>query len=82
MPKECWKVTDEQVKEFATKNNLVYFETSCKTKQGINEGYSYIVKETLERTEEKKQNIKIGKEISEGDNSNCVGKNKKNKKKK
>ena len=41
--KERWEVTSEEVKEFAKKNNLPYFETSAKTKQGLNEGFSYII---------------------------------------
>ena len=44
-PKENWQVTNEQIKNFTKKNNLQYFEVSAKTKQGINDGFSYIVNE-------------------------------------
>ena len=87
LPKENWEVTNEQGKEFAKLHNLAYFETSAKTKHGVNEGFSYIVNECYKRLEEKnqniideeeKQNIKIEEKISGKDN--CVGKKKKNKK--
>ena len=41
--KEGWQVTSEEAKEYAKKKNLVLFETSAKTKQGIKEGITYIV---------------------------------------
>ena len=40
--KRDWKVTSEEAKEYATKNNLILFETSAITKEGINEGFNYI----------------------------------------
>ena len=77
-PKENWQVTNEQIKNFTKKNNLQYFEVSAKTKQGINEGFSYIVNEAYKMVEEKNKNIIIEKNISKKDDG-CVGKNKKNK---
>ena len=40
--KEKWQVTSEEAKKYAKKKDLVLFETSAKTKQGINEGIAYI----------------------------------------
>ena len=45
LPKERGEVTNEEVKTYSEKHKLIYFETSAKTKQGINEGLSYFVNE-------------------------------------
>ena len=47
--KNEWQVTREEAKKFAEERNLTYFETSAKTKEGINEGFSYIVNEAYEK---------------------------------
>ena len=87
LPKQKWEVTDEQIKNFAKEKNLTYFEVSAKTRQGVHEGFSYIVNEAYKRfeknnqyiiNEKENQNIKIEEKISEKDN--CVGKKKKNNK--
>ena len=44
-PKEQWEVTTDEAKAFAEKYKLIYFETSAKTKQGINEAFSYVANE-------------------------------------
>ena len=47
-------------KKYAEENKLIYFKTSTKTKQGINEGFSYIVNQAYKRAEQKlneKRNI-------------------------
>ena len=77
--KEKWTITSEEGKEFAQKNNLVYFETSAKTKYGINEAVSYIIEEVYRITEEKlnNKNIIIPKD-NEG-KTGCFGKKKNNK---
>ena len=84
IPKEKWEITDEQVKEFAKKNNLTYFKTSAKTRQGVKEGFSYIVNESYKRLEENNEhiiiesennNIKIREKNSKKDN--CTGKKEK-----
>ena len=49
IPKEQWEVTTDEAKAFAQKHNLIYFETSAKTKQGINEGFSYIANEAYKK---------------------------------
>ena len=54
--KEKWQVISEEAKEFANQNNLFYFETSAKTKQGINEGFSYIIEEIYYSLKGKKTN--------------------------
>ena len=80
------KVTSEEAKNFAEKMKIAYFETSAKTKEGINEGFSYIVNETYEKLEKKiENNIKLEEKNIEEDKTKCVGKNKnikKNQKKK
>ena len=77
--KERWEVTSEEVKEFAKKNNLPYFETSAKTKQGLNEGFSYIIEEVYRSIEERKNNKNITIPKNNNNTSGCPGKKKKNK---
>ena len=43
--KDKREVTTEEANEFAKQNNLKYFETSAKTNQFINEGFSYVANE-------------------------------------
>jgi len=47
--KDEWEVTREEAKKFAEERNLTYFETSAKTKEGLKEGFSYIVNEAYEK---------------------------------
>ena len=58
--------------------NLAYFETSAKTKQGINEGFSFIIEEAYHMAEERanKKEITIPKN---NNNSGCIGNKKKKK---
>ena len=75
--KEEWEVTSEEAKEFAKKMNLPYFETSAKTKQGIDEGFSYIIEEAYHVAEKR-----LNKEITiprnnNNNNSGCPGNKKK-----
>ena len=59
--KERWKVTIGEAKEYAKKNNLVFFETSARKNIGINEGFAYITNKAYliaeKKIEEKKANI-------------------------
>ena len=81
------QVTSEEAKKYAEDNKLVYFETSAKTNQGINEGFAYIANQAYKKAEQKLnsgkgKNIEIGKdEIKETESSKCCG-SKKNEKKK
>ena len=73
--KDKWEVTSEEAKKFATSKKLTYFETSAKTKYGIDEGFSYIANETYKKVEEKNSgNIKIGEPTKE--KTGCFGKKK------
>ena len=79
--KEEWEVTSEEAKNFAEKIELIYFEVSAKTKQGINEGISYIANNIYEKYEEEKNpHLKINNQVND-DGSKCVGKGKSNKRK-
>ena len=79
--KDKWVMTSEEAKNFEEKNWLTYFEVSAETKQGINEGISYIVNNIYEKYEEEKNpHLKINNKLND-DNSKCVGKGKKKKKK-
>ena len=81
------QVSSEEAKKYAEDNKLVYFETSAKTNQGINEGFAYIANQAYKKAEQKlnsgkSKNIEIGKdEIKETESSKCCG-SKKNEKKK
>ena len=82
-----WKVSEEQAEELAKKMNLTYFATSAKTKQGLDEGFSYIANEIYEKIEAKPE-IKVDDNIHIEDPdeeyeifTGCFGKKKKVKKK-
>ena len=47
--KEEWKVTEEEINLFCTKNKLKYFGTSAKNNNGIKEGFSYLANIIFER---------------------------------
>ena len=68
--KDEWEVDIEEAKSFAAKMNLQFFETSAKTKQGLNEGFSFICNEIYDKLEGKEEPEKID-----------ITKGKKNKKK-
>ena len=73
--KEKRQVSTEEAKAYAEKMKLPYYETSAKTKQGIQEGFSYIVNETYEKVKGKiSDNIEIGKNKPTKENSGCFGK--------
>ena len=60
----------------------MYFETSAKTGQGINEGFSYIANETYDKIIFKtNNNIQIMKEDEYEIINGCFGKKKRKKKK-
>ena len=50
--KEKMEISSEEAKKYAEKNGLIYFETSAKTKQGINEGFSYIANQAYKIAEQ------------------------------
>ena len=85
---ENWEVTLEEVKSYAETRNLVYFETSAKTGQGIKEGFSYLANEIYDRLENinisdnNNNNITIRRNNRREDITRCIGKNRKSKNKK
>jgi len=80
MDKEKWEVTKEEAEQYAKKMNLQYFETSAKTKKGLNEGFSYIVNESYNKLGGGDDGIKIDEDEWEIVNG-CFGKKKRRKKK-
>ena len=80
MDKEKWEVTKEEAEQYAKKMNLQYFETSAKTKKGLNEGFSYIVNESYNKLGGGDNGIKIDEDEWETVNG-CFGKKKRRKKK-
>ena len=70
LEKEKWEINKEEIEQFAKKNNLAYFETSAKTRKGIDESFSHVANVAFEKIEAEKQNeeeeenknIKIKKE--------------------
>ena len=76
--KEKWKVSTEEAKDYAESKNLPYFEVSAKTKQGLNEGFSYIINEIYEKLYSKSKNINLEKNVD--DKKGCVGNKNVNKK--
>ena len=72
-------------KNMQKKNNLEYFETSAKTKQGLNEGFSYLVNVIYDKASENdnddknnKKKIDLKKKDKEPkEKTGCFGKKKK-----
>ena len=81
MDKEKWEVTKEEAEQYAKKMNLQYFETSAKTKKGLNEGFSYIVNESYNKIGGNPDGIKIDAEEAWEIVNGCFGKKKRRKKK-
>jgi Ras-related protein Rab-11A len=80
------EVTENEAKKYAKKMNLEYFETSAKTKQGLNNGFSYLVNDIYDKAEGKsdeedkkeKDKINLGKKVKEPkEKTGCFGKKKK-----
>ena len=83
MPNEKWEVTKEEAEQYAKKMNLQYFETSAKTKQGLDEGFSFIVNKAYDTAKAQQGIIIDGDEQKEEYEyvNGCFGKKKKKKKK-
>ena len=83
LDKELWTIKEEEIIEFANEKKLVYFKTSAKTKEGINEGFAHIINDAYERIkqrseEEEKKRIELkAKEPEVKEKSGCFGKKKK-----
>ena len=56
LPKDKWKITSEEAKNIAQKNGLSYFEISCKTREGMEEGMAYVVNEVYKKLDSEKFN--------------------------
>ena len=54
--KDKWEITTEEAKNIATKFGLPYFETSCVTREGIDEGFAYVANEIFDNLENKNDN--------------------------
>ena len=55
--KSEWKVNDEDIKTLIDNKHIKYFATSAKTKQGLNEGFYYIVNMAYDKIQAKYNNI-------------------------
>ena len=82
-----WEKTRDEIKEYVQNNNFTYFETSAKTKQGINEGFTFLANDIYDKLKvnvDDDNNIHI-EEHNEDDYeivNGCFGKKKRLKKKK
>jgi len=85
LDKELWTIKEEEIIEFANEKKLVYFKTSAKTKEGINEGFAHIINDAYERIKARAENeqkiVLKQKESNEVEEKpGCFGKKKKKKK--
>ena len=76
------QVTESEARKYAKKMNLEYFETSAKTKKGLNEGFSYLVNDIYDKTaskgDDKSNKIDLKKKVKEPkEKTGCFGKKKK-----
>lgn len=87
--KETWEVTKEEAEEFAKNSNMKYFETSARTRQGIEEGFASIANDIYTRLKGTKEfekggeggGIEIKKKVDEEEYVNgCCAKKKRKKK--
>ena len=49
LDKQFWKITEQEIEDFAKEKNMIYFKTSAKDNEGIVEGFQYLVNEIYER---------------------------------
>ena len=63
------KVTPEQIDEFIKLNKLIYFETSAKTGENVDESFEYIAKKLLEE-QRYKEKSGIKREVNSNTNLN------------
>ena len=83
--KEKWQISSEEAREYAKKLNFAYFETSALTKQGLDDGFSYIANEIYNKIKGKEEdNFHLEKPKDEDYEivNGCFGKKKRLKKKK
>ncbi len=76
------QIDTEEVKKFAQENNMTYFEASCVTREGIEEGFSYFANELYEKLEKEKiinNNIEIKNNKTKKDSNSKGNKGKNNK---
>ena len=81
--RENREVSREEIEQYMKQKNLVYFETSAKTGQGIDEGFSYIANEVYDKIGLKDNaRIKIMKEMNDNYEytNGCFGKKKRKRK--
>ena len=80
-----WEKTRKEIKQYVQSNNFTYFETSAKTKQGINEGFTFLANEIYDKLKVKDDDnihIEDNKEDDYEIVNGCFGKKKRIKKKK
>ena len=53
--KEKWEINKEEIEQFAKRRNMAYFETSAKTRKGIDESFSHVANVAYEKIEAEKQ---------------------------
>ena len=76
LPKEEWKVTEQEIKNAEEKYKLKYFETSAKSNKNLNEGFSYIVNSAYSKLKGN-ENLTIDLNDKPEQKSGCFGKKKK-----
>ena len=55
LEKEKWEINKEEIEQFAKRRNMAYFETSAKTRKGIDESFSHVANVAYEKIEAEKQ---------------------------
>ena len=55
LEKEKWEINKEEIEQFAKRRNMAYFETSAKTRKGIDESFSHVANAAYEKIEAEKQ---------------------------
>ena len=78
-----WEVKRDEIADFVKNNNFIYYETSAKTKKGLDDGFNFIANDIYEKLQANDNSQFHIEDDNEYEIVNgCFGKKKKIKKKK
>ena len=78
-----WEVKRDEIADFVKNNNFIYYETSAKTKKGLDDGFNFIANDIYEKLQANDNSQFHIEDDNEYETVNgCFGKKKKIKKKK
>ena len=83
MEENKWQVQRDEIDEFVKKNNFTYYETSAKTKKGLDDGFTFLANDIYDKLNvNDNNNFHIDDDNEYETVNGCFGKKKRVKKKK